>query len=61
VRDHNRTCWIYCPGCHRDLNGDNESFVEERDGLARYECATCGRLSSFLLDAPVPVYIGGWA
>lgn len=54
-----RTSWVYCPNCRRDLNGDNESFVED-NRLVRYTCATCGFNSEWDFGAPVPLYYGVW-
>lgn len=55
-----RTSWIHCPQCRRDLNGDNESFVDDMGSEVRYTCATCNTNSLFELDAPVPIYLGAW-
>lgn len=53
-----RTSWAYCPGCRRDLNGDNESFVDDCGTTVRYICATCGFDSKWDFNAPVPLYLG---
>lgn len=60
LRKANRTSWIWCPQCRRDLNGDDASLVSDADTV-RYTCATCGFNSEFLLDAPVPIYLGVWS
>lgn len=56
-----RTSWIYCPHCRRDLNGDNDSFVDDMGSQVRYTCATCKTNSEFDLDAPVAIYLGVWS
>lgn len=55
-----RTSIAWCPGCRRDLNGDNDSFVAD-EILVRYTCATCGTNSVWDFDAPVPLYLGRWS
>jgi len=53
-----RTCWVTCPVCRRDLNGDNLSFVGETpDLVVSYCCASCGCQSRFLFDTPVPILL----
>jgi hypothetical protein len=58
-----RTCWVYCPKCRRDLNGDNLSFIylaeagTPPDRYAGYRCATCATVSRWDFDAPVPLLI----
>jgi hypothetical protein len=55
-----RTCWIYCPECHHDLNGDSESYQFEWNASSCYLCANCGQRSAFDLEPPVPIHIGVW-
>lgn len=55
-----RSSWVYCPNCRRDLNGDNESFVDDMGGLVRYTCTSCKANSEWLFDAPVPIHLGIW-
>lgn len=59
LRKRKRTSWAYCSHCRRDLNGDDESFIEDAV-LVRYTCATCGTNSAWDFDTPVPLYVGGW-
>lgn len=59
-RRHKRTSWAYCANCRPDLNGDNDSFVED-DVLVRYTCATCSTNSAWDFDSPLPLYVGGWS
>jgi transposase-like protein len=56
-----RTSWAYCPKCRRDLNGDNDSFVDDMGSYVRYTCATCGFNSQWDFDTPVPVYLYEWS
>lgn len=58
-RRSKRTSWVYCPNCHRDLNGDNDSYVSDRL-YVRYTCAGCGVRSEWDFDAPVPIHLGAW-
>lgn len=51
-----RTCWVFCPQCRHDLNGDDKSFVIELGSMVTYRCASCGHISRFFFDAPVPIY-----
>lgn len=55
-----RTCWVYCPRCRRDLNGDNDSWVAYVNRMERYRCASCGFRSEFDFDPPAPVFLGEW-
>jgi hypothetical protein len=54
-----RSCWVWCPACRRDLNGDNESFVSDDERGVRYRCASCGLRTAFDFDLPAPVRIPG--
>lgn len=55
-----RTCWVWCPVCKHDLNGDDESFVSDDENGVHYRCASCGFRSLFDFDiAPVPVLMPG--
>ncbi len=55
-----RTSYVYCPRCRHDLNGDDESFVLEVDGIVTYRCANCTHNSQFdFCHYPVPVCIEG--
>jgi len=62
-RKPRRTTWVYCPTCRRDLNGDDESYIDSSgdwDQFEQYLCASCGFRSEFDFDAPVPLYLGEW-
>jgi C4-type Zn-finger protein len=55
-----RTCWIYCPSCHYDLNGPDSETHLAYDGenhIATYTCPRCHDRSRFDLNPPVPVRI----
>lgn len=56
-RTPERTCWVHCPHCHHDLNGDDASFVSDDEDGVRYICAHCGAESLWLFDAPVPLLL----
>lgn len=56
----NRSSWAYCPQCRRDLNGDNDSFIDDIGSYVRYTCASCGFNSQWDFDAPAPVYLYEW-
>lgn len=49
-----RTCWVWCPICKRDLNGDSKSFVSDEE-VVTYQCATCASISTWDFDTPAPV------
>lgn len=49
-----RTSWVWCPICGRDLNGDSESFVSDEE-FVTYQCATCASISIWDFDAPAPI------
>lgn len=54
-----RTCWLWCPNCHRDLNGDAKSFVRDTGDTWEYHCFDCGEDSVFSLAYPIPVLLTG--
>lgn len=55
-RRPSRSCWVWCPFCRHDLNGDEASFISEtEEGVVLYRCAGCGRESRFDFNPPVPV------
>jgi hypothetical protein len=49
-----QTCFVYCPRCHNELVSSN-SFVEDKDGIVKYECDKCGKISFWdFIHYPVP-------
>ena len=57
VRD-NGGALVFCPGCHKQLNGyNNQPFVYDDTGaVVTYTCA-CGAASRWLFDAPCPLLL----
>lgn len=49
-----RSCWVWCPGCGRDLNGDDESFFSDDGAVVEYHCATCGAESTWDFGPSTP-------
>lgn len=50
-----QTCFVYCPRCRNELVSSN-SFVEDRDGIVKYECSRCGIVSFWdFAHYPAPV------
>ena len=59
-RKPTRTSWVWCPRCRHDMNGDNESFIQDVEGIVLYRCAGCGHESTFdFAHYPVPVCVRG--
>lgn len=56
-KDRNRTSWLYCPVCKHDLNGDDKSFLREKDNHWFYKCANCGCKSKWGLLYLMPVCV----
>lgn len=56
-RDRHRTSWLSCYVCRHDLNGDDDSFIDEVNNEWRYRCANCGVVSTFSLDGPIPMRV----
>ena len=49
-----QTCFVYCPGCHKDLVS-SDSFVEDKDGIVKYKCDKCGNISFWdFIHYPIP-------
>lgn len=56
-RENKRYSWLYCPLCHYDLNGDEDSFVKEDDDKMRwhFKCPQCSCTSTWHLYGMVPM------
>jgi hypothetical protein len=57
LKDQKRTSWLYCPICKHDLNGDNNSFLHEKDNHWFYKCSNCGCKSKWSLSFLTPICI----
>ena len=54
-RKPKQTCFIYCPNCENELIS-SDSFIEDRDGLVKYRCTKCGRVSFWdFIHYPAPI------
>lgn len=51
---YRKTCWVYCPGCRRDLTETPDAFVSDDEAGVLYRCP-CGRESLWDFDAPTPL------
>lgn len=56
-KQRKRSSWLYCPVCHHDLNGDEKSFLEEKNDHWYYKCARCGCKSKWSLAFLLPVVV----
>ena len=57
-RQEKRSCFVYCPKCRRDLNGDDKSWTHYEDPcLEFYTCASCGAKSRWNFCAPTPLLL----
>lgn len=62
ARIQHRSCWVYCPRCRRDLNGDDSSFIDYATHptfasfreFVHYRCASCGCETWWEFDTPAP-------
>jgi RNase P subunit RPR2 len=46
---------VYCRKCHHDLNAVDVVPTVTEDETYAYTCPDCGTVSTFLMDAPVPL------
>lgn len=51
-------CSCYCPACDADLVMQPDALIEDED-FVWYECQSCGTVSQWDFDYPVPVFIAG--
>ncbi len=54
MKFHKQTCFVYCPKCKNELVSSN-SFIEDKDGIVKYECDKCGNISFLdFIHYPIP-------
>lgn len=54
--ERGRRSWLYCPLCHHDMNGDNESFIKDDGKFWWYKCDNCGCESKWYFHMlPYPI------